>query len=245
MIKLMRTMRRKLLSENRFTRYLAYAVGEIVLVVAGILIALQLNSWSDQRKNKVLVAQYTENLIEDLVEDSTHIQAVLAGIAKDTALLAKFESRVRNSPYPLDTLCFIARYDYNFYIYGQFDFNNDTYSVLNSTGHIALFDKDIISELNVLSNQQDLALASTQQTFDSYRSNIHRYAQQYPVPFESNLITNGSVLADTIWNQISLVEHATQFNALVLAKGDSYRLALKSLPILADQINDLLEKLRE
>lgn len=49
MISLFRKIRQKLLKQNRVTQYLAYAVGEIVLVVIGILIALQVNTWNQQR----------------------------------------------------------------------------------------------------------------------------------------------------------------------------------------------------
>ncbi len=50
MIKFFRKIRQKLLSENRFTKYLLYAIGEILLVVIGILIALQVNNLNEQRK---------------------------------------------------------------------------------------------------------------------------------------------------------------------------------------------------
>jgi len=50
MIKFFRKIRQKLLSENRFTKYLLYAVGEIILVVIGILIALQVNNHNNQSK---------------------------------------------------------------------------------------------------------------------------------------------------------------------------------------------------
>ena len=56
-----------LLSENRFTKYLLYAIGEIVLVVLGILIALQVNNWNEQRnesadEQKILKTLRTEFL---------------------------------------------------------------------------------------------------------------------------------------------------------------------------------------
>lgn len=50
MIKLFRRIRRQLLRENRMSRYLIYALGEIILVVIGILIALQINNWNELRK---------------------------------------------------------------------------------------------------------------------------------------------------------------------------------------------------
>lgn len=49
MIKFFRKIRQKLLSENKFSNYLLYAVGEIILVVIGILIALEINNWNDQQ----------------------------------------------------------------------------------------------------------------------------------------------------------------------------------------------------
>jgi len=50
MIKFFRKIRQKLLSENRFSKYLIYAVGEILLVVIGILIAVQINNFNEQNK---------------------------------------------------------------------------------------------------------------------------------------------------------------------------------------------------
>ena len=51
MIKFFRKIRQKLLKENRVSKYLLYAFGEIILVVIGILIALQINDWNEDRKN--------------------------------------------------------------------------------------------------------------------------------------------------------------------------------------------------
>jgi hypothetical protein len=61
MIKFFRKIRQKLLTENKFSKYLLYAVGEIVLVVIGILIALNINNQNEQRiKKEKLDAIYIE-----------------------------------------------------------------------------------------------------------------------------------------------------------------------------------------
>ncbi len=52
MIKLFRHIRQSLIMENKTSKYLKYAIGEIVLVVFGILIALQINNWNEDRKLK-------------------------------------------------------------------------------------------------------------------------------------------------------------------------------------------------
>jgi hypothetical protein len=47
MIKFFRKIRQKLLSENKFSKYLIYAIGVIFLVMIGILLALQINNWNE------------------------------------------------------------------------------------------------------------------------------------------------------------------------------------------------------
>ncbi len=52
MIKFFQVIRKKLISESGFRKYSLYAFGEIVLVMIGILLALQVNNWNEDRKNK-------------------------------------------------------------------------------------------------------------------------------------------------------------------------------------------------
>ncbi|MCW5518168.1 DUF6090 family protein [Muriicola sp. Z0-33] len=52
MLKFFRRIRQQLLSENKFSKYLLYAIGEIFLVVIGILIALQINNWNENQKQR-------------------------------------------------------------------------------------------------------------------------------------------------------------------------------------------------
>ncbi len=66
MIKFFRKIRQNLLSEGKTGKYLKYAIGEIILVVIGILIALSINNWNEtyQAQNKMI--SNFQNLIEDL-----------------------------------------------------------------------------------------------------------------------------------------------------------------------------------
>lgn len=58
-----------MLSEHQFSRYLLYALGEILLVVIGILIALQINNWNENKRNNSLEINYIKGLIADLDYD--------------------------------------------------------------------------------------------------------------------------------------------------------------------------------
>jgi hypothetical protein len=66
MARIFNTIRQRLLKENRLTRYLIYAIGEIVLVVVGILIALQINTWNEHRKHTKMQLQQLDVLMLDL-----------------------------------------------------------------------------------------------------------------------------------------------------------------------------------
>lgn len=69
MIKFFRKIRLKLLSENKFSKYLIYAIGEIILVVIGILIALQVNNWNGNIQNKKTEILLLKSLKQDLELD--------------------------------------------------------------------------------------------------------------------------------------------------------------------------------
>ena len=66
MIKFFRNIRHNLLKEGNTKNYLKYAIGEIFLVVIGILIALQINNWNETRKAKIKSVEYHKRLTEDL-----------------------------------------------------------------------------------------------------------------------------------------------------------------------------------
>ncbi|UCD60783.1 MAG: hypothetical protein JSV59_13070 [Flavobacteriaceae bacterium] len=74
MIKFFRKIRQKLLSENKFSKYLLYAIGEIILVMVGILLALQVNNWNEERKDNKTRTEILTSLIGDLEEDRVSLK---------------------------------------------------------------------------------------------------------------------------------------------------------------------------
>jgi len=78
MITLLRKIRRRLLSQNNFTSYLLYAIGEILLVVVGILIALQINNWNINRTNRITEYKLLEELKSNLIINSDRLQEQVA-----------------------------------------------------------------------------------------------------------------------------------------------------------------------
>tara|TARA_R110002124_G_scaffold269563_1_gene437479 strand:- start:157 stop:921 length:765 start_codon:yes stop_codon:yes gene_type:complete len=73
MIKFFRKIRQKLLTENKFSKYLIYAIGEIILVVIGILIAIQLNNINENRKERDKELTFLLRLKDDINSDITDL----------------------------------------------------------------------------------------------------------------------------------------------------------------------------
>ena len=77
MIKFFRKIRYDLMEKNKTGKYLKYAIGEIVLVGIGILIALQINNWNTERIKKTVENQYYQNIKRQITEDKQEIIACI------------------------------------------------------------------------------------------------------------------------------------------------------------------------
>ncbi len=79
MIKFFRKIRQNLLSEGKTGKYLKYAIGEIVLVVIGILIALSINNWNESKKFKIKEKEALSEIISDLETNILELKRLLNG----------------------------------------------------------------------------------------------------------------------------------------------------------------------
>ncbi len=86
MLRFFRNIRQRLLTENKFSKYLLYAVGEILLVVIGILIALQIDTWNQELQNNKKEQEYYHKFLEDVLLDEEIIKQEIS--ATETRLNA-------------------------------------------------------------------------------------------------------------------------------------------------------------
>ena len=104
MLTFFRKIRRNLLSNSQFFNYLQYAVGEIALVVLGILIALQINNWNENRKDinksKAILGEFKK----DLASDTTGINRVVKLLERQTSYEAWALNRVVYDKNQVDSL---------------------------------------------------------------------------------------------------------------------------------------------
>ena len=142
MIKFFRKIRQRLLSENRFSKYLLYAFGEIVLVVIGILIALQINNWNEHRKSTEQELKYLRNLKADLqfniAEIDRYVETRNSRIESAYKVLEYYEGK------PLEDLNDLNFHTTNVYIWYKFMLEENTYQELVNSGNLAIISDDSI-----------------------------------------------------------------------------------------------------
>ncbi len=140
MIKLFRRIRQKMLTENKFSKYVLYAIGEIILVVIGILIALQINNWNENRKTEIKIKNSLVALRSDLTQDTLLIQERLPFIKEQYNLNESLRVRVAKPNATVDTLIQIMRFEFNPNWAVQIPYITNTYNSLIQTGKYRLFD---------------------------------------------------------------------------------------------------------
>ena len=152
MIKFFRKIRLNLISENKFRNYLLYAIGEIILVVIGILIALQISNWSENKKRKAEEEKFLTALIEDFKENKVRIEEA---IDKETDMIQMSRSLIR----AMETRQKEVNHDsIRFWVtsgaksWWQAQFVMGTYDAMVSSGKIGILQNDdlksVLSQFN-------------------------------------------------------------------------------------------------
>lgn len=111
MIKFFRKIRQQLLTENKFSKYLLYAIGEIVLVVIGILIALSINNWNEEQKNRIEEKSLLLELRTEFRQKKENLEANERqgdGLIKNISIYYTYANST-TSQYDKDSLRFLVR----------------------------------------------------------------------------------------------------------------------------------------
>ena len=113
MIKFFRKIRQNMIKENKVSKYFLYAMGEIVLVVIGILIALQINSKKEEINNRIVEQSILNNLKEDFNKNQQEIEVLIFANNKYHRNLNRFIEILKTTPKDIkvkidDTLSIVA-----------------------------------------------------------------------------------------------------------------------------------------
>ena len=142
MIKFFRKIRQDLLSDGKTGKYFKYAIGEIVLVVIGILIALQINNWNEERKLRDTELTYINNIKRDLQLSITEINRFInrrnSLINSAYIVLEYFNGK------PVADWNSFNKHIVDIYTWQSFYLIDNTYQELKNSGNFAVISNDSI-----------------------------------------------------------------------------------------------------
>ncbi|NKI30941.1 DUF6090 family protein [Croceivirga thetidis] len=141
MIKFFRHIRQKLLNEGKSSKYLTYAIGEIALVVFGILIALQINNWNNDRLNVQKEIWYLDNIANDMFNQKSGLlqlkKEYLNSVSVSENLL--LDVKVSKQYESIDSLSQKLNQLMTSHSYRNID---NTYREMVSSGQVSLIEND-------------------------------------------------------------------------------------------------------
>jgi len=230
-----------MLTENKFSKYLIYAIGEIVLIVIGILIALSINNWNDERKKTNLKSSFINSLKIDLKSDIVYFKSQIENDSIDLAKMLIFSKRLSNSYTTKDTLIQIARYEFLPFTDINNELNMSTIHSLISTGNINVFDRNTSESLIKFNNEQLNSISTIERNDELYFNSVVLYRNKYPFNSKRNGI-NGQFM-NSIWSSLDENILKSDFNGVLTAKIGMLDISISDRKELLKKTTEMLNNL--
>ena len=185
MIPFFRKIRKKMADDNKPMRYARYAIGEILLVVIGILIALQINNWNENKKQEQRAIIYFNKIINDIETDLKNVDSIVVVGQHNVKEIENYFNYFENQD-PVDISALIDSCSHIIkdvmrkYRYTP---NNHTFKDMQASGNSTLLSEDQKQALVALSNTQDFYLI----IFEKNISSIIEFERQMKAYIDSDL----------------------------------------------------------
>ena len=236
MIPFFRKIRKQFADDNKPIKYMRYAIGEIVLVVIGILIAISINNWNENQKKEKLKVSYKISLINDLSLDILKLNELITENYAIMETLLNQKRRFLGVDTPIDTLIKIARTEFEPELNTRFQYNRNTFNTLIATGNINLFDEDLNKMLMTLISLQDLERENSHYYTEVYANKVSRYSDNYPVSGHQN-----SNVVNLIWTNLNEQKFASSFVSVTDIKSYAHYRFISAIENVKEKTTRLLE----
>ncbi|SIO01630.1 DUF6090 family protein [Algoriphagus halophilus] len=190
MLKFFRVIRKQLIEQNKARTYILYAIGETFLVVIGILIALQVNNWNEERKDRKREIDYLYRILSEIERDSASLHSSInltsykVEQGKRLLSLNKLDSNLPDSAQFIWDIFLIGRGgSYSPYI--------PAYQELVSTGEVnVIYNKTIIELLEKYLNRTNGLESFVYREGEQRRTEYNKFIQRY----------FSALIMDSIWD---------------------------------------------
>jgi hypothetical protein len=203
MIKFFRHIRQAMIKENRVSKYLLYAIGEIILVVIGILIALQINNWNSDRQLRVQEQEYLTSLKNEFSINlkllNQSIQEIEDQKQNIEALLLVFDKNV------CDTMSDSTKASLIYAVlsgFARFSPSTGVLTDVTSTGNLnVILNKELRQNLATFGNTLDdvkLVENGTKELMVSLREFIHKNSSIRKLMISRGIILSERSISDSV-----------------------------------------------
>ena len=242
MLKFFRNIRQNLIFEGKTTKYVKYAIGEIILVVIGILIALYLNDLKDRNKEETLRNYYIKSIKKDLMLDQVLIKKMIDSVQTSLDIVEDQVNRIYSQSATIDTLVKIAQYEFLTEV-SAISFHDNSLKSIISTGNLNLFQTDF-SELLLEHNKLREEQKEVRQGLTSmYNDRINEYQMSYPRPYED--LPQDNLINRILWKDIDKKDFTGKFRGLLFLKRYKERELIKDLKINEEKTTFLINYIND
>jgi hypothetical protein len=252
MIKIFRNIRQNLLNEGlpagqagKTTKYFKYAIGEIILVVIGILIALQINNWNENQKKIKIKQTYIDNLITDLTKDT---------IFMNNNLLVNYDYKqnidsslnfINNATPNMDTIVKHIKKSFNTGLRVINNYNDNTFSILISSGNIDLFSNKFTNELMELNRHQKSENLVSERNANYFFETLNMYQSKYYNPNSANNdLSNNEFLNTTLWQDKNTNDLVSQYLNMKLQQAHTINRYIELTDLVLKKSEEILNQLK-
>lgn len=172
-MKIFRKIRFELLGENKTKHYLLYAVGEIVLVVIGILIALQIDNWNQVRKDDNALKEYLVKIKSHTKEDLKKLEEISKGRTQISGYCKQARNSILNKTEDENLELFMA----SGYAFADYYFKPNTggYEALKNSEYFGKINNTPLDSLLTQYHYLLDAIAENEKSYNDYMVNQESY----------------------------------------------------------------------
>ncbi len=206
MLRFFRQIRQKLMEQNKLRTYIWYASGEIFLVMIGILLALQVNNWNEQRKEAKLTDTYLTALREDLTLDIENFEFQIDDLSFQLSQIDSLEEILSHPSF--------SNSDFNEMIKSNLDIiqtfenanlNNNTFLTLQNTGRVDLLEEIIQFRLLDLNSLQKIYQVMITDNLQLKYNLSEDFIAEVPFYFPEFKIDINPNVENDIWGNVNWV----------------------------------------
>ncbi|MBT8297732.1 MAG: hypothetical protein KJO52_05305 [Maribacter sp.] len=234
MIKFFRRIRYNLMEKGKTGKYVKYAIGEIVLVVIGILIALSINNWNEERSLKKAEVNFYRNTKQQLLDDANNIASELE---YNSAYMKQFSYAIKlirlNDRSKKDSLGKIAA---NLINYSDFDGQGNIYETMVNSGDVKLLrNPAIIEKIRRLEETYYYLNRMEAIHFDAVMSMIPEIIEN--VRLSTNKVQDEDYLYGLVFENLFVITHRITFE-----KDEVYGRIINEIDIIVQLIDNELNQ---